>query len=163
MLDGKIIKVNKNFFDFMGYMLEEIKGQYYCIFVVEEECNVFVYVQFWQKLGCGEYDQCFYCCIIKFGYEVWIQVIYNFIIDVMGCFFKIVKYVCDVMQQQLQVVDFFGQIIVINKVCVVIEFDVNGNILYVNNNFLCVVGYLLFEIVGKYYVMFVEFVECVLV
>jgi methyl-accepting chemotaxis protein len=155
-LDGKIIKANKNFLDLMGYTLEEIKGQHHRIFVAEEERNAPAYAQFWQKLGRGEYDQRLYRRITKSGHEVWIQATYNPIIDAMGRPFKIVKYARDVTQQQLQAADFSGQITAINKVRAVIEFDVNGNILHANNNFLRAVGYSLSEIVGKHHAMFVE-------
>lgn len=155
-LDGKIIKANKNFLDLMGYTLEEIKGQHHRIFVAEEERNAPAYAQFWQKLGRGEYDQRLYRRITKSGHEVWIQATYNPIIDAMGRPFKIVKYARDVTQQQLQAADFSGQITAINKVRAVIEFDVNGNILHANANFLRAVGYSLSEIVGKHHAMFVE-------
>jgi len=155
-LDGKIIKANKNFLDLMGYTLEEIKGQHHRIFVAEEERNAPAYAQFWQKLGRGEYDQRLYRRITKSGHEVWIQATYNPIIDALGRPFKIVKYARDVTQQQLQAADFSGQITAINKVRAVIEFDVNGNILHANNNFLRAVGYSLSEIVGKHHAIFVE-------
>jgi methyl-accepting chemotaxis protein len=155
-LDGKIIKANKNFLDLMGYTLEEIKGRHHRIFVAEEERNAPAYAQFWQKLGRGEYDQRLYRRIAKSGHEVWIQATYNPIIDAIGRPFKIVKYARDVTQQQLQAADFSGQITAINKVRAVIEFDVNGNILHANNNFLRAVGYSLSEIVGKHHAIFVE-------
>jgi len=155
-LDGKVIKANKNFLDLMGYTLEEIKGQHHRIFVAEEERNAPAYAQFWQKLGRGEYDQRLYRRITKSGHEVWIQATYNPIIDALGRPFKIVKYARDVTQQQLQAADFSGQITAINKVRAVIEFDVNGNILHANNNFLRAVGYSLSEIVGKHHAIFVE-------
>jgi len=155
-LDGKIIKANKNFLDLMGYTLEEIKGQHHRIFVAEEERNAPAYAQFWQKLGRGEYDQRLYRRITKSGHEVWIQATYNPIIDALGRPFEIVKYARDVTQQQLQAADFSGQITAINKVRAVIEFDVNGNILHANNNFLRAVGYSLSEIVGKHHAIFVE-------
>ncbi|MCP3657478.1 MAG: PAS domain S-box protein [Herbaspirillum sp.] len=155
-LDGKIIKANKNFLDLMGYTLEEIKGQHHRIFVAEEERNAPAYAQFWQKLGRGEYDQRLYRRITKSGHEVWIQATYNPIIDALGRPFKIVKYARDVTQQQLQAADFSGQITAINKVRAVIEFDVDGNILHANNNFLRAVGYSLSEIVGKHHAIFVE-------
>lgn len=45
---------------------------------------------------------------------------------------------------------------VINKLQVVIEFDLEGNIFNVNENFFVVMGYSLFEIKGQYYSMFVD-------
>ncbi len=44
----------------------------------------------------------------------------------------------------------------INRIQAVIEFDLNGNILHANDNFLAVVGYNLDEIVGQHHRMFCE-------
>ena len=155
-LDGKIIKANKNFLDLMGYSLAEIKGQHHRIFVDEQERNAPAYAQFWQKLGRGQFDQRLYRRITKSGAEVWIQATYNPIMDAWGRPFKIVKYARDVTQQQMQLADFSGQITAINKVRAVIQFDVEGNILHANDNFLRAVGYSLAEIQGKHHAIFVE-------
>lgn len=61
---------------------------------------------------------------------------------------------------------FFGNsldviFVVLSKLVVMIEFDFDGNILIVNENFCCVFGYEFVEIKGKYYCMFVDFVESV--
>lgn len=155
-LDGKIIKANKNFLDLMGYSLVEIKGQHHRIFVAEEERNAPAYSRFWEKLARGEFEQSLYRRITKSGAEVWIQGTYNPIMDAWGRPFKIVKYARDVTQQQLQVADFSGQIKAINKVRAVIQFDIAGNILHANDNFLQAVGYSLAEIQGKHHAIFVE-------
>ncbi|MEQ0777840.1 PAS domain-containing methyl-accepting chemotaxis protein [Paraburkholderia tropica] len=155
-LDGRVIKANKNFLDLMGYSLAEIKGQHHCIFVSEEERSKPEYAKFWQKLSRGEFDQHIYRRVTKSGAEVWIQATYNPIIDAWGRPFKIVKYARDVTQQQLQAADFSGQITAINKVRAVIQFDLMGNILHANDNFLQAVGYSLGEIQGKHHAIFVE-------
>lgn len=55
-----------------------------------------------------------------------------------------------------QLADLRGQIAAIGKSQAVIEFDLNGNILTANDNFLNALGYRLDEIQGKHHSMFVE-------
>lgn len=55
-----------------------------------------------------------------------------------------------------QLADLRGQIAAIGKSQAVIEFDLNGNILAANDNFLNALGYRLDEIQGKHHSMFVE-------
>ncbi|HBR99370.1 MAG TPA: methyl-accepting chemotaxis protein [Gammaproteobacteria bacterium] len=52
--------------------------------------------------------------------------------------------------------DFKGQLDAINRVQAVIEFDLYGNVLTANQNFLDVMGYSLDEIVGQHHRMFVS-------
>ncbi len=57
--------------------------------------------------------------------------------------------------RELQV-DYAGQISAINKAQAVIEFDLDGNILNANDNFLNAVGYTLAEVKGQHHSMFAE-------
>jgi methyl-accepting chemotaxis protein len=55
-----------------------------------------------------------------------------------------------------ELADLRGQVAAIGKSQAVIEFDLNGNILTANDNFLNVLGYRLDEVQGKHHSMFVE-------
>src|SRR3954469_810122 len=55
-----------------------------------------------------------------------------------------------------ELADLRGQIAAIGKSQAVIEFDLNGIVLYANTNFLNVLGYSLDEIKGKHHSMFVD-------
>jgi methyl-accepting chemotaxis protein len=158
-LDGTIIKANENFLGLMGYSFDEVKGKHHRMFVPPEESASPEYVQFWKKLGKGEFDQRLYRRMTKSGADVWIQASYTPIMDALGRPFKIVKYARDVTQQQRQAADFAGQIAAINRARAVIEFDTGGNILHANENFLKAVGYSISEIKGKHHRMFVAEVE----
>jgi methyl-accepting chemotaxis protein len=59
-------------------------------------------------------------------------------------------------QQRLLNADYASQIAAINRSQAVIEFDLQGNILHGNENFLSTVGYTLSEIKGRHHRMFVE-------
>lgn len=57
---------------------------------------------------------------------------------------------------QKRIVDLEGQVAAIHRVQAVIEFDLEGNILLANDNFLAMMGYDRSEVVGKHHSMFVE-------
>ena len=55
-----------------------------------------------------------------------------------------------------ELIDLRGQLAAINKAQAVIEFDLSGNVLTANENFLSVLGYTLEEIKGRHHGMFVD-------
>ena len=60
------------------------------------------------------------------------------------------------LQERQQLADVNGQIAAINKALAVIAFDLSGNILHANNNFLRLMGYTLDEIKGRHHSIFVD-------
>ncbi|MDF1763397.1 MAG: methyl-accepting chemotaxis protein [Oleibacter sp.] len=154
-LDGRVIHANDNFLNTLGYTLGEIQRQHHSMFVTPEFRNSNEYKLFWEMLGRGEYDAAEYKRIGKGGKEVWIQASYNPIMDMNGKPFKVVKYATDITQQKLQAADFSGQIDAISKSQALIEFGLDGKIIYANDNFLNTLGYSLEEVKGHHHSMFV--------
>ncbi|CAG0911777.1 unnamed protein product, partial [Cyprideis torosa] len=72
-----------------------------------------------------------------------------------GKVYKVVKYAVDVTEAKTLSANHEAQIEAINRSQAVIEFDLNGNILTANENFLGAVGYSLNEIRGQHHSMFV--------
>ncbi len=154
--DGTILNANENFLNGLGYSLAEIKGQHHSMFVEPAMKNSAEYAHFWSDLSKGIYSSGEYKRLGKGGKEIWIQASYNPIKDLNGKTFKVVKYASDITQQKLQSADYQGQIEAIGKSQAVIEFDIEGNILNANDNFLNGLGYTLDEIKGHHHGMFVE-------
>ncbi|NVN84907.1 MAG: PAS domain S-box protein [Rhodopseudomonas sp.] len=98
-MDGKILTVNDNFCQTLGYVAAELKGQHHSLFVDPAYRSSAEYRMFWDKLGRGEYDAGQYKRIGKGGTEVWIQASYNPIMDLNGKPFKVVKYATDITAQ----------------------------------------------------------------
>ena len=155
-LNGTILTANENFLATVGYRLDEIVGKHHRIFVDPSQHNSREYLQFWQKLARGEYDAGQYKRIRKDGREIWIQASYNTILDANNRPYKVVKFATDITREVLRNADYSGQLAAISKSQAVIEFDLQGNILTANENFLNTVGYSLQEIQGKHHSMFVE-------
>ncbi|WP_412724160.1 methyl-accepting chemotaxis protein [Alteromonas sp. D210916BOD_24] len=155
-LEGIILDANDNFLAAMGYSLKEIKGQHHSMFVEQSYKLSSEYSSFWQALRSGEHSEGEYKRIAKGGKEIWIRASYNPVLDESGKPFKVVKFATDVTQDKLRNAYFEGQINAIGKSQAVIEFDVDGNIIDANENFLNTVGYRLDEIKGKHHQIFVD-------
>lgn len=155
-MNGNILMANQNFLDAMGYTLEEVQGRHHSIFAEKGYKESPEYQAFWKKLNRGEFDSGQYKRIGKGGKEVWIEATYNPIFDGSGRPFKIVKYATDITKRKLKDADRDGQIEAIGKSQAVIHFDMEGQILFANRNFLNAMGYELAEIEGKHHRVFLK-------
>jgi methyl-accepting chemotaxis protein len=95
-LEGRVITANENFLRIFGYGLEEVVGKHHRIFCDPGYAESPEYLQFWQKLGRGEYESDEFRRITKNGAEVWLQATYNPIFDVEGRPLKVVKFASDI-------------------------------------------------------------------
>ena len=155
-MDGKILDANENFLKTLGYSLDDIQGKHHSMFVDEKDRNTSAYREFWSRLNAGEFFADEFKRIGKGGKEVWIQATYNPILNESGKPYKVVKFAADVTGQKTKSADAMGQLAAIWRSQAVIEFDMTGNILTANDNFLGAMGYSLDEIKGHHHSMFVE-------
>jgi len=154
--EGHVLHANPNFLQTMEYDLEEVKGQHHSIFVDPSHVKSSDYAHFWENLRRGEFARAEYQRFGKNGKEVWIQASYNPILDTKGQPFKVVKYATDVTEQKMNNAYFSSQIDAIGKSQAVIEFEMDGQIVNANDNFLNAVGYRLDEIRGQHHRIFVD-------
>ena len=155
-MDGKVRTANQNFLDALGYQLSEIKGQHHRIFVDPAEASSSEYDHFWQRLSKGEYQAAEYKRIGKNGKPVWIQGSYNPVLDNSGRPYLVVKFATVVTDAKLHNAEIAGKMNAISRAQAIIEFDLTGNILTANDNFLSALGYSLSEIEGRHHSMFVS-------
>jgi methyl-accepting chemotaxis protein len=155
-LDGKVLWANENFLKVLGYTLDEIRGQHHRMFVDPAFVSSPEYAAFWQKLNRGEYEAAVFKRIGKGGRQVWIQASYNPVLDASGKPVKVVKFATDITEQQNQAAEMAGKMTAIDKVQGVIEFSLDGKVLWANENFLKVLGYTLDEIQGQHHKLFCD-------
>ena len=98
-LDGNIIDANELFLGAVGYTLDEIQGRHHRMFVEPAMHDSDEYRQFWQRLCNGESLSGQFRRIRKDGSDLWIQAVYNAIVDSQGVPTRIVKYASDVTAQ----------------------------------------------------------------
>ncbi|NEK56552.1 PAS domain S-box protein [Geodermatophilus sabuli] len=155
-LDGTVLSANANFLDAMGYTLAEIKGLHHRIFCDPAYAASGEYRDFWEKLGTGDFHSGEYRRLAKGGKEVWIQATYNPILDESGKPFKVVKFAVDVTASKLRSAEVEARIDAVDRAQAVIEFDLDGNVLTANDNFLRTLGYSLREILGHHHSEFCD-------
>jgi methyl-accepting chemotaxis protein len=153
-LDGTIREANDNFAQVMGYSKSEVVGKHHSTFVDAAVANGHDYRAFWEKLNRGEPEFGTYKRVAKGGREVWLSASYNPIKDLSGKPFKVVKYATDVTEQMVRNADFAGQLAAISKSQAVIEFDMDGTVRKINDNFARTMGYSEGEVAGKHHSMF---------
>lgn len=155
-LDGEILSANENFLALKGYSLAEVKGQHHSMFCEESYVASDQYKQLWEKLRAGECVDGEFKRLGRGGREVWIRANYNPILDATGKPVRIVKYAMDISASKLMHAEYQGQVNAISRAQAVIEFDLSGNILNVNENFLALTGYDAEEVIGENHRMFCE-------
>lgn len=154
-LDGRIEHANDNFLKLMGYQLQEVQGKHHSIFVEPDTANSAAYQQFWADLRNGKPQTAEFKRITKSGKEVWIQASYTPILK-NGKVHHVIKFASDITEQVLKQADFESQLQAIHRAQAVIEFDLDGKILFANPNFLNLMGYSLQEVTGQHHRIFVD-------
>ena len=151
---GKILWANELFLQTVGYGLAEIEGQHHSLFVETGERASADYQRFWARLAAGEAIEAQFLRIGKGGKRVWLQAVYTPVMDASGKVKKVVKFATDITAHKTDIANMEGQLAALDKAQAVIEFDLGGNILHANANFLAVTGYALEEIVGRHHRIF---------
>ncbi|WP_408586196.1 PAS domain S-box protein [Novosphingobium sp.] len=153
-LDGTVLDANENFLALTGYAIDEVRGRKHRLFCDQATTQSAEYAAFWEKLARGEYDTGEYRRRTKDGRDIWIQATYNPIFDLEGKPVKVVKFANDITEQKRRAVEFQAKVDAISRAQAVIEFDLDGNVLSANDNFLRVTGYSLREVLGQHHSMF---------
>ncbi|MCX6522917.1 MAG: PAS domain-containing protein [Actinobacteria bacterium] len=154
--DGTILTANDNCLRTLGYSLGEIEGRHHRMFVSADDAAHPDYARFWDILRSGEFHSGQYRRVTADGREIWIEATYNPVLDDDGRPVKIVKYATDITEMRRELADLRGQVAAIRTSLAVIEFEVDGTIVWANDNFLSTVGYGLGEIRGRHHRMFVS-------
>ncbi|WP_318656888.1 methyl-accepting chemotaxis protein [Pseudomonas capsici] len=155
-LDGKLIRANDNFLTAMGYRAEELTGKNHREFCSPALSRSSQYSELWASLRAGRFVSGTFQRVDKNRHGVWLEASYNPVLDAQGKPFKVVKYALDVTQKVMQDSESRGKLAAVDRAMAVCEFDLNGNVLTANNNFLNVMGYALNEIKGKHHRGFCE-------
>ncbi|MBX2820043.1 MAG: PAS domain S-box protein [Rhodothermaceae bacterium] len=155
-MDGTVLAVNQIYLNALGYAREDAIGRNHSSLVGDKFANSSAYRELWRQLKQGNSQVGEYLEQSIDGRDVWFQVSYNPIMDDNGVPFKVVKYATDITEEKLKNLDYQGQIEAISDSQAVIEFNMNGEVLKANSNFLSAMGYSWNEIDGRHHRMFVE-------
>jgi methyl-accepting chemotaxis protein len=112
------------------------------------------YKQLWRNLGEGQAMTGEVMRITSQGNEIWLAASYCPVINGQGQVTKVVKIASDVTNTVTKMHELDAQVKAVSRSMATIEFDVKGNVLLANNNFLQTMGYSASEIEGQHHRMF---------
>lgn len=152
--EGKILTANTLFLACMGYDLAEITGQHHRIFCTTDYSHSPQYQAFWQRLNQGESFNDKFLRIGKNGRPVWLEAHYVPVKSASGQVIKIIKLGQDITPHILDVQEQRAMTAAINRSMAMITFNLQGQVLSANTNFLHIMGYRADEITGYHHRQF---------
>jgi methyl-accepting chemotaxis protein len=155
-LGGHVLHANPNFLRQMGYTLDEVRGQHHRLFCDPAYAQSEDYAEFWHRLASGQVHNGEFKRRRRDGSEVWIQASYNPVFDPEGHPVKVVKFATDVTASRYSTSEANGKLAALSRSQAVIEFDLLGNVLGANHNFLRMMGYTDGEVTGLHHSLFCE-------
>jgi methyl-accepting chemotaxis protein len=155
-LDGTIVSANDLFLQTIGYGRDEIVGKNHAMLVSVEYAQSLEYRDFWDRLRAGDYLTGDFPRLAKGRREVWLHAIYNPVLDDQARPVRIVKIATDITRDRRHRLDVQSQIDALHRSTAVVEFNLQGEILKVNGNFLKLTGYSEVELIGRPHRMFVD-------
>lgn len=155
-LNGNVLNANDNFLNTFGYAEDQVLGKHHSMFCTPGTVGSDVYEHFWNALREGGCQTGEFLRLASQGREIYIQSNYTPVRDEHGQVVSVIEMAIDITTAKLKAMDNEGKVSAINRSQGVVEFDLTGNILHANDNFLALTGYELEEIVGQHHSVFVE-------
>ncbi|MBS0425303.1 MAG: PAS domain S-box protein [Proteobacteria bacterium] len=155
-INGYVLTANKKFLEAFDYTLQEVMGKHHRMFCEEAYEKSPDYQVFWDDLRAGKHKHGEFMRLNRQGRPVWLQATYTPILDADGKPYKIIKFASDITGAKLAALSNEGKVAAISRSQGIIEFDLAGNVLDANENFLKLMGYTLNEIKGQHHRMFVD-------
>lgn len=153
--EGYVITANNIFLEVTEYTLDAIARQPHSMFMDEEYAASVEYKQFWQELRKGVSQSGEYKYRTNLGKEIWFNSTYTPVKDAMGAIYKIIALATNITEQKKMALDFEGQLAAIYKSNMVVEYDMQGRIVYANEDFLKLVGYSLAEVQDQFHTLLI--------
>lgn len=149
--DGYLLHANELFLQKFKYALDQAKGKHHRVFLDTESAYNEQYVAFWEALLDRKPQTSDYKHIAKGGGEVWIRATYVPIPDRFGSIYKIICLAFDITEEKQQMIDYQAQVEAVRRSYITAEFDLQGEISEVNEEFLNLTKYSRSEVLGKHY------------
>ncbi|MEL7697399.1 MULTISPECIES: methyl-accepting chemotaxis protein [Pantoea] len=152
--EGTVLGANALFLDRMGYTLAEIDGQHHSLFCTPDQLQSRDYNDFWLRLNQGESFSDKFLRVAKNSRPVWLEANYVPVQDRHGRVFKIVKLATDITGHINDAQEQRAMTNAIERSMAVIAFNLKGEVLKANDNFLKTMGYRREEIEGAHHSLF---------
>lgn len=146
--EGIILNANSLFLDRMGYALNEVIGQHHSLFCTADFVQSSQYRDFWLRLKRGESFSDKYLRLAKNSRPVWLEANYVPVRDRADRVVKIVKLATDITARIIDAQEQRAMTTAIDRSMAVITFNLKGEVLKANANFLNTMGYRADEVIG---------------
>ncbi|MEZ5624801.1 MAG: PAS domain-containing methyl-accepting chemotaxis protein [Nitrosomonas sp.] len=153
--DGVVLFANMNFLTLFGYS-QDLIGQNHSQLCTAEMVDSEEYQEFWKALQAGELKQGEFMRLNRQGHPVWLLATYTPVLNTEGKVYKIIQFASDITNIKSAALENEGKVAAISRSQGIIEFDLAGNILDANDNFLNLTGYTLDEIRDLHHRIFVD-------
>ncbi|MCO8277548.1 PAS domain-containing protein [Actinoplanes sp. TRM 88003] len=153
--EGRVLRANDAFAELVGLDPAEVAGAGHRSFVSPEMAESAEYTTLWEQLRSGSNRTGEFRLLWPGGHDRWIRSTFVPVKNRAGEVVKVIEHALDVTEGKRAAADAQGKIQAITRSQAVIEFDLEGNILDANDNFLDLVGYGRGEVVGRHHRMFV--------
>ena len=147
--DGRFVKVNDNYCELFGYLPADIIGQHHRVLLFQEEKKSAEYELFWKNLCEGKMQESEYTRKTRDGKSLYIKAVYSPIKNELGKIESIIELALDITDSKLQEAELKGQLAVISKTSIMIEYSLDGTIIDVNDNFCALFDYKREEIISR--------------
>ncbi|WP_199722942.1 methyl-accepting chemotaxis protein [Pusillimonas sp. NJUB218] len=152
--DGQILGVSPLFCKLTGYDESELIGQHHRIFCPDSISRSPEYVSFWRRLAEGKGHSDRFLRVDRSGREIWLEATYIPVKNASGSVVRIQKIAIDITEKVLREQSQNSILSAIDRSMAVIEFNMHGEVMHANDQFLKTMGYRLNEIVGRHHAMF---------
>jgi len=152
--DGTILSANALFLARMGYTLAEVEGEHHSLFCTAEQLQSREYQDFWLRLNRGESFSDKFLRVAKNSRPVWLEANYVPVRNRQGRVIKIVKLATDITGHVNEAQEQRAITNAIERSMAVIAFNLKGEVLKANDNFLKTMGYRREEIQGIHHSQF---------
>ena len=152
--DGTILEANSQFLSTMGYDLTTIVGKHHSIFCTSETKSSDKYKTFWKNLASGKAEKDQFIRVTQSGKEIWLDASYCPVLNDQNEVIKVIKVASDITDIVNSTHELKSQHNALSRSQAIIEFDLEGNVLTANENFLSTMGYQLDDIIGQHHSKF---------
>ncbi|WP_281270010.1 methyl-accepting chemotaxis protein [Helicobacter brantae] len=153
--ENNIIDVNQKYLDTMGYSLAELKKVGYRN-LRNPKVSEAEYGKLWEAIKAKKDASGVYSQVKKGGSLVWFYVVFNPIFNESGALSYVVAIAADISSFVKKANEAQDALNAVNRSMATIEFDMNGNVVDANQNFLSTIGYTLEEIKDKHHRIFCD-------
>lgn len=156
-LDGSILEVNESFLAMMGFERpDQIVGKHHSMFLGESYAHSSAYKEFWARLRAGQGHSAEILRRGRNGQAVWLQASYNPILDSYGRVVRIVNFASNITAAKQIAAGDKAKLTAIDESQAMIEFDLEGRVLDVNDIFLEIFGYDREDVIGRHHAIFCD-------